>query len=75
VLFLHPIPQPLVIEFVGLNKMPIVRRPPMQHAPILVHHSIYYRVSGPPILGLNVKHFGADLNVGIEPGTHAGTDA
>ena len=74
-LFLHPIPQPLVIKFVGFNKMPIVRRTPVQHASILVHHSINYRVSGTAILGLNVKHLGANLNVGVEPGTHAGMDA
>ena len=45
----------------------------MQYTPILVHHSINHRVSGPAILGLNVKHLGADLNVGIESGTHAGS--
>ena len=46
----------------------------MEHTPIVVHHSINHRVSGPAILSLNVEDFAADLNVSIEPGTHAGTD-
>ena len=47
----------------------------MEHTPILVHHSINHWVRWAAILGLNVKHLAADLNVGIEPGTHAGTNA
>ena len=43
----------------------------MQHAPILVHHSINYWVRWAAILRLNVKYLAADLYVGIESGAHA----
>ena len=65
-LLFDPIAQSLVIEFLGFDKMPVIGRSPMQHAPALVHDCINYRVSGPAILGLNVEYLAADLNVGIE---------
>jgi hypothetical protein len=47
----------------------------MEHTPILVHHSINHWVRWAAILGLNVKHLVADLDVGIESRAHAGTNA
>jgi len=47
----------------------------MEHTSILVHHSINHWVRWAAILGLNVKHLVADLDVGIESRAHAGTNA